>query len=86
MKASTDRVPENFQLDRITVPTSLHYSNTDPTTSKTDINRLVSALNGTKDLYVQKVNDYNHFDFAVSRNAAEIVYSKILCFFEKHTS
>lgn len=78
---ATGLVPENFCLERITVPISLHYSTTDLITSTPDIDRLIPMLIGTSDLYVQQIDDFNHVDFAISERAAEIVYSKILWFF-----
>lgn len=63
---------------------SLHYSKTDPITTAADINRLISMLNGVIDLYKQEIDDFSHIDFAISETAFEIVYSKILCFFEKY--
>lgn len=84
MNASTGLVPENFYVERITVPISLHYSRSDLITTSADINKLIPMLSGTSDLYVQEIDDFNHLDFALSERAAELVYSKILCFFDKY--
>lgn len=84
MTASTDCVPENFRIDRITVPLSLYYSNTDSISTLADVNRLIPMLNGTRELQLHEIIDFNHIDFAISTRAHDLIYSNILCFFEKY--
>lgn len=82
---ASNSVPKNFTLNQITVPISMHYSKNDRLADITDVNRLIPMLNGTKDLYLQQIDDFNHADFIISVNAIKILYPKILCFFEKHS-
>lgn len=67
------------------MPVSLHYGTNDALADITDVNRLIPMLNGTKDLYLQEIDGFNHVDFISAANIFEIVYSKILYFFAKHT-
>lgn len=80
-----DSDPVNFRVDRITVPTYLHYSKNDRFADITDVNRLIPMLNGTKALKLQKVKGFNHVDFVLSVNAHKIIYPKIINFFAKYT-
>lgn len=83
---SSNSVPVNFRVDRITVPISLHYSKNDAVANLKDVYRLIPMLTETKCLYKQMINDFNHLDFIHGVNAANIVYSQILAFFSQHTS
>lgn len=80
------RVPADFPLEQITAPMSLHYSPVDTFTNPKDVKRLISKLNGTKDLNVQVVDKkpFNHLDFVWGVHASDLVYAEILKFFEKH--
>lgn len=85
MLTDFDSVPENFPVNEITVPILLQYATNDQLADIADVERLIPMLSGTKDLYLQQIDDFNHIDFVMSVNAFEIVYSKILWFFAKHT-
>lgn len=78
-------IPDDFDLSRINVPISLHYSPIDKFTNPTDVNRLIHKLGHTLD-FVQIVESphFNHQDFMWSKNAASVVYSTILDFFAKY--
>lgn len=75
---------ENFRVEEITVPTSLHYSTDDPISNAIDVNRLIPMLSGTADLFVQEVSGFNHLDFCRGVNAHRDVYPTILKFLNKH--
>lgn len=81
-----DSVPVNFQVDRITVPLQLHYSENDALADKAGINRLIPMLTGAKDhLYLHEIDEYNHGDFIHAIDAHRVLYPKILSFFAKYT-
>lgn len=82
---NTSRIPDDFDLSRIKVPLSLHYSPIDKFTNRKDVNRLILKLNHTL-AFVQTVESpqFNHMDFVWGKHAASIVYSKILDFFAKY--
>lgn len=86
MQKSSDPVPNDFSLEKITAPISLHYSPVDSFTDPIDINRLISKLTSASDLHVQVIDGtaFNHADFIWGIKAAEIVYSDIIQFFTKH--
>lgn len=80
----SSKIPDDFELSRINIPISLHYSPIDKFTNPTDVNRLISKLSHTID-FVQTVDSpFNHMDFVWSKYAVSIVYSKILDFFSKY--
>lgn len=81
-----NKIPANFPLQRITAPISLHYSTVDTFTNPIDMKRLISALNSTSDLNVQKLDgiQFDHMDFVWGRDTADLVYSQVLKFFAKH--
>lgn len=85
MKNSSEPVPEDFPLDKITAPLSIHYSPVDSFTDPKDMNRLISKLINVSDLHVQVINDtlFNHADFIWGINAADLVYSDVIKFFAK---
>ena len=76
-------IPKDFDLSRINVPTSFHYSPIDKFTNPTDVNRLIQKLNHTI-AFIQTVDTHNHLDFVWGKYTATIVYSKILEFFAKY--
>lgn len=78
-----NKIPCNFPLYQITVPTSIHYTTVDELADPIDVKNLISQLNSTKCLYVQTIDsgEFNHIDFAWGIHAADIVYSEIIKFF-----
>lgn len=76
-------VPGNFDLWRISVPISLHYSPMDRFTNPADIDRLMPLLNNSL-VYSQTVHDFNHVDFVNGIHAADVVYSEILKIFNDY--
>lgn len=82
----TYEIPDDFQLSKITVPISVHYSTTDTLTHPIDVEKLITKLSNA-DVTVHKISDidFNHFDFLFGMNsAASLIYSKILTFFDAH--
>lgn len=79
------KIPPDFQLSRVTVPLSLHYSTEDILADATDAKRLIPKLKNAK-VYVQEINDrkFNHIDFVWGMHSASLIYSKILKFFDKY--
>lgn len=87
MKKSSDPVPKDFPLHKITAPISLHYSTVDLFTNPKDMKDLAAKLSyATSDLHIQEINDtvFNDADFILGVHAAELVYTDILKFFAKH--
>lgn len=89
MKKSSDPVPIDFPLHKITAPISLHYSTADIFTNPKDMKDLAAKLSyATSDLHIQEINDaeitFNDADFVLGAHAAEYVYTDILKFFAKH--
>lgn len=86
MNKSSDSIPDDYPLEKITAPMSIHYSTVDSFTDPIDMNRLISKLTSTSDLHVQIINgtDFGHADFIWGIHAAEMIYSDILQFFAKH--
>ncbi|XP_055322513.1 lipase 3-like [Sitodiplosis mosellana] len=76
-------IPADFDLSRINVPISLHYSPIDKFTNPTDVNRLITKLDHTVQ-FVQRVDTHGHMDFVWGKYAVTVVYSKILEFFAKY--
>lgn len=79
-------VPPDFPLHKISTPTSIHYSKNDKMSNPIDVEKLITKLNGTKNLHIQKIDsgEFNHLDFQWGRNAAKIVYSDIIKFFAQN--
>lgn len=76
--------PVDFPLSKITTPLSLHYSSADELVDTKDARILISKLKNCK-LHVQAINQsFNHIDFIWGSNAASLIYSKILIFFNKY--
>lgn len=76
-------IPPDFELWRISVPISIHFSPVDRFTNPADIDRLIPLLNNSL-VYAQVVHEFNHGDFVNGIHAASIVYSQILKLFEEH--
>lgn len=79
-------VPPDFRLHQITTPLSLHYSPIDPYTNPIDVRKLISKLSGSKRLqtYVIDQIKFHHVDFVWGIQAANLVYSNILKFFDEN--
>lgn len=75
-----DQIPADFDLSKITTPLSFHYSPTDRFTNNADIERLIPKLNNSL-VYIQKLCSFNHIDFATGIQAASVIYTKIMSFF-----
>lgn len=74
-------IPLDFDLSKIRVPISLHFSPNDPFTNPIDVHRLIRQLKSLA--FVQKIDGFDHVDFIWSSQAVSLVYSKILAFFKK---
>ncbi|XP_031629977.1 lipase 3-like [Contarinia nasturtii] len=83
MRGST--VPPDFNLSQIRAPISLHYSPNDILGDPKDVAKLIPKLNNCL-ARVQFVNQtkFNHYDFIWGIQAAELVYSNIMSFFNEH--
>lgn len=78
------KIPDDFPLDRITTPMSVHYSTADILANARDARKLISKLRN-KELYAQEIHAmFNHIDFVWGINSAELIYSRILKFFDKY--
>lgn len=77
------KIPDDFELWRISVPISLHFSPHDRFTNPADIDRLIPLLNNSL-VYAQTVDEFNHGDFVNGIQAAQLVYSEILRIFNEH--
>lgn len=82
---NNNQISSDFDVSRITIPMSLHYTTTDNLASPIDIEKLIPRLNNSQ-LYIQKISKprLNHMDIIWGENAAALVYSRILKFFEHH--
>lgn len=80
-----ENIPSNFELSKITTPLILHYSPLDRFTNQADIDRLIPQLNNSL-IYVQRVDEFNHIDFVMGNDAANIVFPEILQFFNMDAS
>lgn len=78
-EGSCPETPKNFNLTNIRIPLSLHWSRHDELTNPIDFERLRVQLSNKT--LVQEVKQFNHIDFMWSNNAAKIVYSEIVKFF-----
>lgn len=82
---STNEIPPDFPLHRITTPISIHYSISDAFVGPKDVEKTLAKLTGTTNHYIQKIDgDFNHFDYILGTQANDIVYSKILRFFQEN--
>lgn len=72
MMDNFDQAPKNVPLEQITVPTSLHYTTNDEIADLVDVNRLIPMLNGTKDLYLHQIDNFNHADFIISVHCSRL--------------
>ncbi|XP_031617336.1 lipase 1-like [Contarinia nasturtii] len=78
------KIPDDFPLSQITIPMSIHYSVVDQLAAAPDVEKLITKLKNSK-LFIQRINKaFNHVDFVWSMNAASLIYSKILTFFENY--
>lgn len=78
------KIPDDFPLHRITAPMSIHYSTSDTLANARDARKLISKLRN-KELYAQEIHAmFNHIDFVWGMNSAELIYTKILKFFDKY--
>lgn len=78
---------EVYRLDQITAPLSLHYSMKDFLTNPKDVDRLIDELKGQRELHLQVIDEkynFGHADFMLSKYAAELVYSDVMNFLQKH--
>lgn len=72
-----------FDLSKITVPISIHYSNYDRLADVTDVQKLLSKLKNV--VFVQRISElFNHVDFVWGINSASLIYSKILKIFQDY--
>lgn len=77
------KIPPNFNLSRISIPLTLHYSTVDPFTNPKDAKRLISELSHVVHVHViNGTHAFNHMDFLWSKNAASEIHSKVINFFE----
>lgn len=78
------KIPDDFQLSRITVPISLHYSTSDVLAAAAGTKKLIPKLKNSE-IYTQAITrPFNHIDFVWGIYSASLIYSKILQFFDKY--
>lgn len=77
------QIPSDFELWRITVPISLHFSPHDRFTNQADVDRLIPLLNNSL-VYTQTMQEFNHGDFVNGIHAASLIFSEILNFFNEY--
>lgn len=80
---TSEKVPPDFRLSKISVPITVHYSTADKLSTKRDALATISKLKKS-DVYVQGVSELNHADFVMNENAPSLVYSTILKLFRKY--
>lgn len=78
-------VPSDFDLSRINVPISLHYSPIDKFTNEEDVKRLILKLSHTVE-FIQKLESphFNHADYVWGKHAASIIYKRVIEFFANY--
>lgn len=78
------KIPNNFELWRITTPISLHFSPADRVATWQNVQKLIPQLNNSL-AYKQIINgrDFNHIDFIWGIDSALLIYPKIMWFFDK---
>lgn len=81
---TSTQVPPDFQLSRIEIPLTVHYTTHDTIATAENSRKTISKLKNV--VYVQSISaiEFNHLDFQLSVNAAPLVFSKILKYFEKY--
>lgn len=79
------KIPNDFQLARITAPISLHYSTSDILAAAAGTKRLIPKLKNSQ-IYAQAITrpKFNHIDFVWGMHSASLIYTKILQFFDKY--
>lgn len=75
----------DFDLSRVRVPTSIHYSYDDNFANVDDVKKLITKL-GSYVARVHVVNhtQFNHADFLWGKDAPEFVYKFIASFFNDY--
>lgn len=74
---------KDFDVAKITAPISIHYAAFDRLADALDVEKLIPKLKSV--VYVQRINElFNHMDFVWGKNAASLVYSKIIQVFQMH--
>lgn len=77
------KITPDFELWRITAPIQVLHSSTDRFATPKDVNLLLDKLNNSlKSVHFINEPEFNHADFLWGIDAAELVYSKVLDFFE----
>lgn len=80
-------IPEEYQVDRITVPMSIHYSAVDHFTPELDVQKLINNLINVKDKevnFIPESEKFEHGDFVIGTKAKRLVYDNLLNFFDKY--
>lgn len=74
----------DFDLSKITIPISVHYSIYDRLADAPDVEKLIAKLPNV--VNVQRINElFNHIDFVWGIHSASLIYAKILDNFAKYT-
>lgn len=82
MKTFTSPIPEDYPLNKITIPLQYFYSPTDPHTNPIDVKIFLSKIPDPVDVHV--VPEFDHIDFNWGINAHILVYPKIVSFVLKY--
>lgn len=79
------KVTPDFELWRITALIQAIHSSADRFATPKDVNLLLDKLtNSLKSVYFINETDFNHIDYLWGKDAADMVYSKMLNFFESY--
>nr|UPN66601.1 triacylglycerol lipase 1 [Colaphellus bowringi] len=77
-------VPPDYNLDEITAPVYLIYSENDWLAAVKDVDRLARVLGNLKEKILVSDPKWNHLDFTFGIDAPRLVYRKVLDIFKNH--
>lgn len=74
-------LPPEYNLDLITAPFYLFYSQNDIVNSEQDVEYLFKQLKNAKKFLIQDP-DFNHIDFLFAKDAPKLVFEKAIAILE----
>lgn len=80
-------IPDEYKLDNITAPMSIHYSAIDHFTPELDVKKMIANLVNVRDKevnFIPAAEEFEHADFVMGTKAKRLVYKKLLDFFDKY--
>lgn len=72
------KTPPKYDLEKVTAPVALFYSKNDLLDSERDVMRLYQTLKNPIGVFKAEDESYNHLDFVWGKNAATLIYKKLL--------